>query len=689
MRHETELRVKVQQPNDSEPQWYPLDLGSGNTLTLDFVSNLLSDVSKITSSRSFTVKLPRTRRNDTVLDLAVVPQHQSLRPYRYLPCFVYVDGIDVSGEAYMYLVSAEASTYNCVIVFGLMQEYKEWVDGGKTLKDLEDSGQSIIWNWRAAYNLVPEPGSTHDTGQYPPIWYGDDPNVQTYTPANGLGKLMYYGIYTPGFERTDKSVDAANIHPFVTVRELWERIVRENSLDFVLPQSVKLDMEDLAIVLTKIGGNVPQSGNPQNHTIVTDGDWSLYQVGSTFYYLPAITEEGYIERTSSRGLTVKQQGNGIVRLVLNFMLKGQQVEWLMQRLGNDVTKMRMLISDFVSNETAYIEPIYSYDSTAEEWRLYYMGTYNFTGGLEEGQDVGALQIRFPTSGMGGYNVVYGYFDNIEICNIAPPPADQSIVATIVGFQGSINYPQPSFRCFPNLPDIKQLDFVKMVCNLYGLFPCQTPSGIDFIEIDKLEDNKPDAYDWSRYLLDDDPDAPHHTDWHMTDLARRNRVSYKEDEKDLVIDEAFLTVDDDTLDREKDLFTIPLAASDGDYIDQYDLTPLYDDSVDPPALIGYEAEFNECVHRLMRVVQWYPYKLTVLAFQGLSAEQIIAERYASYQAYVNQPRIVTERLRVPLADLRTLDYSRPVFLDKYGRHFAIIDIKWTVTQDTCEAKLLML
>jgi hypothetical protein len=167
------------------------------------------------------------------------------------------------------------------------------------------------------------------------------------------------------------------------------------------------------------------------------------------------------------------------------------------------------------------------------------------------------------------------------------------------------------------------------------------------------------------------------------------VSYKEDEKDLVIDEAFLTVDDDTLDREKDLFTIPLAASDGDYIDQYDLTPLYDDSVDPPALIGYEAEFNECVHRLMRVVQWYPYKLTVLAFQGLSAEQIIAERYASYQAYVNQPRIITERFRVPIADLRTLDYSRPVFLAKYGRHFAIIDIKWTVTQDTCEAKLLML
>jgi len=692
MRHEIELRVQVQQPNDMEPQWYPLDIGSGNTLTLDYVSNLLSDVSKITSSRSFTVKLPRTRRNDTAFDLAVVPQHGSVIPYRYLPCRVYVDGIDVAGEAYMYLVSADAPTYNAVIVFGLMQEYKAWVESGKTLKDLEDSGESVLWDWRAAYIFTPSPGSPHDILDYPPVWFGDDANVPTYTPANGLGKLMYYGIYNPGFERNDITVSYANVHPFVTVRELWERIVRENSLDFVLPQSVKLDMENLAIVLTKIGGNVPQSGNPQNHTIETDGDWSLSQVGSMYYYLPAITEEGYIERTSSRGLTVKQQGNGIVRLVLTFMLKGQQVEWLMQRLGNDVTKMRMLISDFVSNETAYIEPIYSYDSTAEEWRLYYMGTYNFTGGVEEGRDVGALQIRFPTAGMGGYNVVYGYFDNIEICNIAPPPANQSVVAGIGSFQGSINYPQPSFLCFPNLPDIKQLDFVKMVCHLYGLFPCQRGGTVEFIPIDELEDNKPSAYDWSRYLLEDDPDAPHHTDWHMTDLARRNRVSYKEDDKDLVIDEAFLDIDDDTLDPLKDFFTIPLAASDGDLIDQYDLTPEYDDTTEPPTFTGYKVDFTECEHRLMRVVEWYDpinKKVTRLSFHNLSAAYIIAERYASYRAYVNQPRIITERLRVPLADLRTLDYSVPVFLSKYGRHFAVIDIKWTVTQDTCEAKLLML
>ena len=698
MRHEIELRVQVQQPNDSVPQWYPLDIGSGNTLTLDYVSNLLSDVSKISSSRSFTVKLPRTRRNDTVLDIAVVPQHQSERPYRYLPCRVYVDGIDVAGEASMYLVSAEASTYNAVIVFGLMQQYKAWVDAGRTLKELEDSGQSIIWNWRAAYTFVPPSGSTHDTGQYPPIWYGDDPNVQTYTPANGLGKLMYYGIYTPGFDRSDKSVDAANIHPFVTVRELWERIVNENGLNFRLPNWVELDMENLAVVLTKVSGNSTQ-GTPNadnNSGIGTNPDTIRLSAALAFGWNIMCTTVGNCYKngnaTTKSKILYKGDGDSVslqITLLLadssSFPYNGsnRSASFILNDVGH-MEYLDLCVYVYATQQTIRLTPTYT------NIGILWQGTVNVPClNAVEGDAVADIwidnDIRMLSYLPGAFDTYWmlGRDDwdrlfRFSQCSIG-----------VTYYTGSFIYPHPVFRCFPNLPDIKQLDFVKMVCNLYGLFPCQTPSGIDFIEIDKLEDNKPDAYDWSRYLLDDDPDAPHHTDWHMTDLARRNRVSYKEDEKDLVIDEAFLTVDDDTLDREKDLFTIPLAASDGDYIDQYDLTPLYDDSVDPPALIGYEAEFNECVHRLMRVVQWYPYKLTVLAFQGLSAEQIIAERYASYQAYVNQPRIVTERLRVPLADLRTLDYSRPVFLDKYGRHFAIIDIKWTVTQDTCEAKLLML
>ena len=699
MRHETELRVQVQQPNDSEPQWYPLDIGNGNTLTLDYVSNLLSDVSKITSSRSFTVKLPRTRRNDTVLDLAVVPQHQSERPYRYLPCRVYVDGIDVSGEAYMYLVSAEAATYNSVIVFGLMQEYKNWVDAGKTLKQLENEGQYIKWDTDAAYGR--HVGTLHPIYE-PPLWFGDDPNINTYTPANGLGRLMYFGIYYPGFTRTDANVAYANVHPFVTVRELWERMVAENSLSFTLPNAVKLDMEDLAIVLTKISGNVPQ-GNPYtDNSEATDYPstlrlssslkfgWNIIcsTVGDCYQNGNAYNTKGKIlYKGDGRRLSVGV--NMIVEDNSSFTYNGsnRSASYILNDVGH-LEYFDLCVYIYSVQITLHLTPTYT--GSGLQWN----GTIEVPcyGIPVEGDAVADIWIE-NDNGMlqylpGAFNQYWMIGRNVWDSLFPWQRGDMSVIY----YQGTHDYPQPQFKCFPNLPDIKQLDFVKMVCHLYGLFPCQRAGVVDFIPIDELEVNKPNAYDWSRYLLEDDPDAPHHTDWHMTDLARRNRVSYKIDDNDLFVDEAFLTIDDDVLDRDRDFFTIPLAASDGDMINQYYLKPKYDDATNPPTLTGYEAEFTECEYRLMRVVEWYNAvnkTATRLAFQNLSSAQIIAERYGAYQSYVNQPRIVTERMRVPLADLRDLDYSVPVFLSKYGRHFAVIDIKWTVTQDTCEAKLLML
>lgn len=697
MRHETELRVQVQQPNDSVPRWYPLDIGSGNTLTLDYVSNLLSDVSKIDSGRSFTVKLPRTRRNDTAFDLAVVPQHESITPYRYLPCRVCVDGIDVAGEAYMYLVSADAATYNAVIVFGLMREYKAWIDAGKTLKELSDGGQTIRWSSDAAYGRwvgVLQPVYE------PPLWFGSDQNINTYTPANGLGKLMYYGIYDPGFTRTDETVNHANVHPFVTVRELWERIISENGLQFTLPTPVLLDMEDLAIVLTKISGNDPQGNATVDNNEATGYPSTLrLSAALSFGWNIICTTMG--DCFSNGGQTtkgrIKYKGDGNALTLMVNMIVEDNTSFPYQGSNRSAS--------YILNAEGHLEYfdlcvyVYSIRQTLRLTPTYTGSGLQWQGNIEvpcygnpvEGDAIADIwidnDIKMLSYLQGAFNQYWmmgrGQWDQ-EF------PWQRGDISVIY-YQGTHRYPHPAFRCFPNLPDIKQLDFVKMVCHLYGLFPCQRGGTVYFIPIDELEDNKTKAYDWSRYLLEDDPDAPHHTDWHMTDLARRNRASYKEDDKDLVIDEAFLDLDDDTLDPLKDFFTIPLAASDGDTIRQYEVTPEYDDTNDPPTLTGYNVEFTECLHRLMRVVQWKEKNDTniVLSFQNLSTAQILAERYSSYRAYVNQPRILTERLRVPLSDLREFDYSVPVFLSKYGRHFAVIDIKWTVTQDTCEAKLLML
>ena len=223
--------------------WEHLDTYADQKITLQFISNLLTGVESITSSSTLSVKLPRTVRNDRIFDLATRPQHQSSMTHRKIECRVYINGIDMMKAAYCYLLDCESDNYEVAIVFGLLQNYGQWLDAGKSIKELADSGQSVVWDiWSANLN-----------------WYGNDPNINTYTPANGLGRLMHYGIYDPGFERDGTTIGYANVHPFVTMREIWERIISENNLNFVLPESVKLDMEDLAIVLTTINGNTPQA----------------------------------------------------------------------------------------------------------------------------------------------------------------------------------------------------------------------------------------------------------------------------------------------------------------------------------------------------------------------------------------------------------------------------------------------
>ena len=65
MRNEVSIYVKVGLPwtEVGMEAWHLLDTGDVS-LTLDYVSNILSDAGSITSSRSFTVKLPRTVHND-------------------------------------------------------------------------------------------------------------------------------------------------------------------------------------------------------------------------------------------------------------------------------------------------------------------------------------------------------------------------------------------------------------------------------------------------------------------------------------------------------------------------------------------------------------------------------------------------------------------------------------------------
>ena len=665
MRKEIEIWAMV-----AEQDWRLLDTENGMSLSFDFASNILNDVGNITSSRTFTIKLPRTTNNDTILDFATVPEYESSKRYANIPCRIYVNGVDITGTAHLYILASEAGVYECCVVFGLMQNYKAWIDAGKKLNELTDDGDYIDWSWKAAYIFTPEIGSPHDPTQA--IW--------------DSGR-MHYGVYDPGFTRDDYTIGYANVHPFVTVDKVLAIVFEQNNLSVNVPEYVMDDMANLALLLTKIKGNTP-NGIPENHTLETDGEiGGLVQIGNYYYFRPNFAEDGYIEDLGNMSYKVKSRGDGPVRLTFHMKLTGQSVEWAMARLGNDTSKIRLLSTDLVAGTTSYIEPLYIFDTYEQEWILQYFGVLDFVGSDEYGVDIGALQFRVPKV-FGGYDNFYNYFSNMRVSNAAGSPQfpqPQEKVVSVTWYSGTYDYPNPEFRLFPNLPDVKQVDFLKFVCNLYGLFAVvnnQDPDRIDLVPISVLEENKPNAYDWSGLLDNAERDTPRKTAFDIG-LAKRNRIAWKEDEKDSFVSEAFIESNGAANEREKDMFILPFAATEENTVPQYRLT-LNEDG------INYDVEANECEYRIMRVTQWYPTgKMTKLSFVNLSAEYIANVTYAEWQSYVLNPVVITERVRLRETDLAEIDMTRPVFIAKYGRHFAIKDIKWTVGNAYAECELLML
>lgn len=690
-------------------KWEALDTYKDQRMTLQFISNLLTGIDTITSSSTLSVKLPRTARNDRLFDFATRPQYESSRSHRKLKCRVTINGIDMMKVAYCYLLDSESDTYEVAIVFGLLQNYSQWIDQGKTLQDLADHNESVLWNWRAAfYDIYVPAGSPHDVQEYPPIWWGDDDCIDTYTPQNGIGKLMYYGIYTPGFDRDDTTVGYANVHPFVTVREIYERIKSENNLNFVMPTSILRDMENLAIVLTKISGNSSQGTPNADYNTGTAGSHpSTMRPSGT----PAVLGFGWNVICSTVGDCwnngtplmkgkVLYKGEGNIRLNVALMLLdessfpyngGTATAGHILRDAGHPEYFDLIVKKPWSNEPTRLTPTITVGNS--QTFITWNGTIDiYCAGSAQGEVVAEVYIdnnglmcsylegSFNDYWMGGRSNWDALF-TWQMCSMG-----------VTYYTGKMIYPHPQYRCFKNLPDISQFDFIKFICQLYCLFPVATIGGgdqIEFIRIDEIEESKPKAKDWSSKLLEYSRDTPKKISFRIGDYSKKNAVQWTEDDSDYVLEgtrKDYLYIDDNTLDKERDLVTFPFAASEGDFINQWRM-----DWNDDPGN-RYSAEFTEVKPRIMRVTEWYDQinkKVTRLGFSNLSAPSIISNYYATYKGIISKPRIITEHIRLNELDIRDFDFRTPVYLGKYGRFYAVKQIQWTVGDDYAEVELLQL
>ena len=574
-----------------------VDLGDSE-ITLNFKSNLLGDISKITASNSYTIKLPRTNKNIRLLDFPDVAGHESYMMRDYFNAEYYRNGVKLF-DAKAVLISCSEDGFDVALTWGMSEKFIQLMNDDKSIQEFAD--MALPWNSSTTYD-------------------------------NGLvnGQLSHgYIRHNAGID-VDSNRDKIFIHPSVNCMRLLEEIASYYGLtrDW---GSYKQYIELLYLPL------ISQKANPKYNYYFAEIKLEYPGTPNTVVkYVQTNMTLGIYNHVM--GLTIHLNGSGNYRIESNVKTK------------NSANPIYLLIDK--ENNNIY-SSAFTYDGN-------YMYSFNKEY-LTEEKDL-YLHIDFQSQIDESYNN-YIKITDIELNDEA---------------QYYTYYPIGS-----NLPDISVVDFIKQICWLFGLFAIKSDTGVSFISVNKIIDNKNKAVDWSKKLVPTGWTAKE-TSYTFGDFAQKNYFRYEENENAKSAD-GYMVVQNKTLDHEKDLAKLPYTAG-GDNGDMR-AVPYFKWSED-----GTTVELEDCGDRIMQLVISFDSQGKEdarLDFSDLKFQNRVSRfGLSSYQDLIKSPFVIKDTFRLTEIDLKNIDYSIPVYIERYAAFFAIISIKSQGDYSECELLKLL-
>lgn len=589
-----------------------VDVGDTD-ISLNYKSNLLTDISKIVSNNSYTIKLPKTAKNLALIECAHLPSSTTKFPYLKHVGNVLRNGIIIVKDANVVLLSV-SEYIETALSWGNVTNFAEIVSSDKKLTDLEYGTEEgtdwVVWNNKGS-----------NSAQFPLINYGFN---------SGDSNVWY--------------------HPVITVKWILEKIQEESGVTFNFPSDKKTFIDKMIVPLLtrndsqKINDAFPSSLQMVGYVIVE----------STFSYLKL----NYIGDSTQQYASVGgPYGDRLyTKYPITLKVKGT-IEMLVQyNSGMDVNNQYLNLRVSQSDSSGNISSV----STIER--------KNYAAYIE------APNVRLLFNFDDLVSIESDEFMHFTIKAIATG-ASSSVLSLTVYDRNEISFGE-KFPLVPNLPDIKQIDFIKAVASMVGLFALPDgENGIKFIPFDNLSANKSKAVDWTnRVIMAYNSVTPRNLQYTLDNIAQNNWFRYKEDDNVMGNYDGNIQVDDATIEYERDAITLPFSACSTKGGVAY--IPLYSYNEEG------ELEYNKTNPRILLLDG------TKGIFKGLEWTTLIANNYQTYKGLINNAKVVTEYIRLNSIELRDLEMDIPVYLAQYGCYLAIIEIK-TKENDICECKLLKL
>ena len=596
---------------------YKADMGSGTSISLNYKSNFLTDISKIVSNNSYTIRLPKTANNLRIIECSHIPSAATDFPYLVHAGTLVRDGVEIVRDANVVLLSV-GEQIEIALSWGNVTNFEALVNSGKSLQELSYGMVAGVdyTNWVIQSIATP---------QFPRIDYG--------------------------FKEDDTSVW---YHPTVTAKWIMDKIASEYGIVFEFPTDRAEMMERMRIpLLTRKDAQKQIDDNTKSVTVTgfkveTEGGT---RTENKFLFSSFWTDNYYLELLKD-GINY-----GNIQPKFSNLSLGIKISCSLTVSGSGAPSAGVAIN-MINSDTGDILAQFEPETIDN------LGNNSYRYNYEIDENVTDIPYSWFA-----FWVTLGA--NAEISSFTGTFTFAPYATNVEAGQNAMK----RYYYVPNLPDISQLDFLKAITSMLGLFAVPAEADhIKFIPFDRLVENKSKAVDWSERMVQAYMDkTPQKITYTLDNFAQHNRFKYKEDDTVRGKYDGDITVDNETLDYERDAVELPFAACDTkngiasiplySYDAEGELE--YDDSVEPRIVLLHSSSG---------------------IFSGLEWESLLTEYYSSYRQIVDRPKVIVENIRLSPVELQALDLTVPVYLSQYGSYWAVINVK-TKDNDICEVKLL--
>ena len=711
-----------------------VNIGSSD-ITLEWKSVMLSNISKLKVNHSYTIKLPMTANNRKVFDNAEDAAHDAYlqtrkakMPFgRRLSARYYCNGIDLLGPANAYLIGTDKNFYKVVLTWGSLSLLEGVISEDRMLPEIFDNAEmqptEIDWRkWTGERisdalgdNVVHIPYIKTEHGDITVPYACELPSFKVTWIIDLIMKK--YGVkydFTRDYDgtvRTEKLLDSLYC-PMVTMND--SKFVQNRNHAKFYPTEVESQNNEW----TNLYATQP---------IFLERVTSVYPDGQTSPVIGWCGSHQMMKYKIKVHLRVYVlhfnmiDGNAWIQQNVKLSIVNGQGENASQVASFEPTSIKTVgfywPSIYEGFYTVY-EVIYDYTDEWEEVDANdtpggdYWKEWTYDQALIERQKR-SLRITYPrvflSSDINGASIWItpdaSWRNWVDICPVITTGfAWDDTYAAIT----TVDEPTPLYL-EPNFPDLKPIDFLKAIFYMIGAFPVVKGDTLKLTLYSELVENVSKAPDWSRFVIVDD-NIPDQIDFELTEWAKKNWMRYKDDDENSPRFSGYFEIDDDYLDDEDDIFTLPFRGcqthggvavvpiwENGKVLLQLAMPTVTGSKVEevegyvfketkPYILHRTTAEYPEIVYNDITIPAG---TVSVFDFAELNLadeNSLIRQRYNVFAELLRHPYVITVTMDLDEFTLSNIDLGVPVFLRQHGSYFAVISIK-RKSDGKCTVKLL--